>query len=143
LNSIATIRETFHRPSTVKSIGFTDDRGVKVTDVGTNNKDSFRIHLGLFLAELICIPAFIFELKRALGGNTLSWAYVVEWPLLGGYAIYMWRKLLHEARGEDKPRPVVVQAEDDPQLNAWNDYLAALHSPPQRVQTDEPENLVD
>lgn len=120
-----------------------NNRGVKVTDVGANNKDSFRIHLGLFLAELICIPAFLFELKRAIGGNTLSWAYVVEWPLLGSYAIYMWRKLLHEARGEDKARPVAVQEEDDPQLQAWNEYLAQLHAPTKSAQTGDPENLAD
>jgi hypothetical protein len=111
--------------------------------VATNNKDSFRIHLGLFLAELICIPAFLFELKRAVGGNTLSWAYVVEWPLLGGYAIYMWRKLLHEARGEDKPRSVVVGEPDDPQLKAWNEYLADLHAPTKSAHTGDPENLAD
>ena len=51
-----------------------------------STRGTFKINLGLFLAELICIPAFVFELDRALGGNTLSWAYVFEWPLLGGYA---------------------------------------------------------
>jgi hypothetical protein len=122
--------------------------------VGTNNKDSFRIHLGLFLAELLCIPAFVFELKRATGGNTLSWAYVVEWPILGLYAIYMWRKLLSEVhreeRGEDRDattsRTARVEEEDDPQLKAWNDYLATLHGlphPAPTTQTAEPENLAD
>lgn len=122
--------------------------------MGTNNKDAFRIHLGLFLAELLCIPAFVFELKRALGGNTLSWAYVVEWPILGLYAIYMWRKLLSEVhreqRGEDRETHVAqtaqVDEEDDPQLKAWNDYLATLHALPPTApssQTGEPENLAD
>jgi hypothetical protein len=122
--------------------------------VGTNNKDAFRIHLGLFLAELLCIPAFIFELERALGGNTLSWAYVVEWPILGLYAIYMWRKLLSEVhreqRGEDRVvhtvRAAPADEDDDPQLKAWNDYLANVHALPQTApttQTDEPENLAD
>jgi heme oxygenase len=120
--------------------------------VDANNKDTFRIHLGLFLAELLCIPAFIFELERAIGGNTLSWAYVVEWPLLGGYAVYMWRKLLGEVRreqrgeqrGELPARPAHIQEDDDPQLKAWNEYLATLHTIPQSAaQTDEPENLAD
>jgi hypothetical protein len=122
--------------------------------VSTNNKDSFRIHLGLFLAELLCIPAFVFELKRALGGNTLSWAYVVEWPVLGLYAIYMWRKLLgevhREQRGEDREvnraQATHVEEEDDPQLKAWNDYLATLHALPHTAptaHTEEPENLAD
>ena len=122
--------------------------------MGTNNKDAFRIHLGLFLAELLCIPAFVFELKRALGGNTLSWAYVLEWPILGLYAIYMWRKLLgevhREQRGElrdvDVAHATRVEEEDDPQLKAWNDYLATLHALPPTAptnQTGEPENLAD
>jgi hypothetical protein len=86
----------------------------------------FRINLGLFLAELICIPAFVFEIKRALGGNTLSWAYVFEWPLLAGYAVYMWHKLRQDERGEGPHRPVVFD-DVDPELDAWNAYLATVH----------------
>ena len=91
------------------------------------SKNIFRIHLGLFLAELICIPAFIIEMFRALGGNELSWAYVFEWPALGCYAIYMWRKLLQEERGEVKPKRVARTDEVDPRLEEWNAYLAAVH----------------
>jgi hypothetical protein len=102
-------------------------------------KNTFRINFGLFLAELICIPAFLFEVKRALGGNTLSWAYVFEWPLLGGYAIYMWKKLLQDERGE-RTRPPVVFDEEDPELDAWNAYLASVHHTDQPVT---PDNLED
>jgi hypothetical protein len=102
-------------------------------------KNTFRINLGLFLAELICIPAFLFEVKRALGGNTLSWAYVFEWPLLGGYAVYMWRKLLQDERGE-RTRPPVVFDHEDPELDAWNAYLASVH---QRDQPATPDSRED
>jgi hypothetical protein len=115
--------------------------------VGAKNKDTFRIHLGLFLAELLCIPAFLFETKRALDGNTLSWAYVVEWPLLGSYAVYMWHKMLREERQErreEAPSPASVSDEpDDPQLKAWNDYLAAMHATNDSAQSVDPENLAD
>jgi hypothetical protein len=92
-------------------------------------KDTIRIHFGLFLAELICVPAFIFEISRALGGNRLSWAYVFEWPFLGIYAIYMWRKMLKEERGEvTKSKDTGEDIEsDDPELAAWNAYLAKVH----------------
>ena len=103
-------------------------------------KNAFRIHFGLFLAELICIPAFFFELSRALSGNTLSWAYVVEWPFLAVYAVYMWRKMLREERGLDVRPPADTSLADDPDLQAWNDYLAKVH---QRAQTDEPEKRAD
>jgi hypothetical protein len=89
-------------------------------------KNTFRLNLGLLVAELICIPAFIIEIRRALGGNTLSWAYVFEWPLLSVYAVYMWRKLLQDERGEGSNRPVVYD-EVDPALDAMNAYLASIH----------------
>jgi hypothetical protein len=102
-------------------------------------KNTFRINFGLFLAELICVPAFLFEVKRALGGNTLSWAYVFEWPLLGGYAIYMWKKLLQDERGE-RTRPPVVFDEEDPELDAWNAYLASVHHHDQPATPDSFED---
>lgn len=89
-------------------------------------KGTFKINLGLVLAEVICIPAFIIEIKRALDGNTLSWAYVFEWPALAIYAVYMWRKLLQDVRGEAPKRPVVFD-ERDPKLDEWNAYLATVH----------------
>ncbi len=101
--------------------------------MSNDNKNTFRIHVGLFLAELICIPAFLFEISRALAGNTLSWAYVVEWPILGVYAIYMWRRMLQEEKGTDKKsvkaqqRSLEVPPDADPDLLAWNEYLAKMH----------------
>jgi hypothetical protein len=104
---------------------------------------TFRIHVGLVVAECICIPAGIFELSRALHGNLLSWAYVIEWPALAGYAVFMWAKMLKEERGEDKrslaePARIERQQADDPELRAWNDYLASIHGRP--PHEDSPDN---
>ena len=91
------------------------------------SKGERRIHLGLVAAELICVPAFLFELSRAQSGNTLSWAYVFEWPILAGFGIYMWWKLLHP--NAPPRRPAVDDASaasDDADLIAWNRYLAEL-----------------
>jgi hypothetical protein len=85
-----------------------------------------RAHLGLFFAEAICVSAFVIELSRALSGNTLSWAYVVEWPILGAYAIYMWRKLLHDEESATPAAPS-ESARDDQRLEEWNEYLAKVH----------------
>lgn len=53
---------------------------------------------------LILLPTFAFltkwQLDRALGGNTLSWAYTFEWPLFALYAMYVWWQLIH-----DQPTP--------------------------------------
>ena len=98
--------------------------GVRVEAVDDKREGVTTIHVGLVVAEVICISAFGFELSRALSGNTLSWAYVFEWPILGGYAVYMWHRLLRDARGETKR---VEPPQDDPQLDAWNRYLEEIH----------------
>jgi hypothetical protein len=87
---------------------------------------ALRIHLGLVLAELICVSAFIFELNRARSGNTLSWAYVFEWPILGVYAIYVWRKLLRP--DEDSASRMGEQSSDEiSALEEYNRYLHEAH----------------
>ncbi len=49
---------------------------------------------------LVLLPTFAWltewQLDRALGGNTLSWAYTFEWPLFAVYAIYVWWQLIHD-----------------------------------------------
>ncbi len=43
--------------------------------------EAVKLHLTLAGGLILCAGAFLFEVKRALGGNELSWAYVFEWPL--------------------------------------------------------------
>ena len=95
-----------------------------------------RLLAGLLFAEFICLSAFILELSRALSGNVLSWAYVVEWPVLGAYAVYMWRKLLHEDSSL-RPEVVVPYSHENHQLTAYNEYLARVHSHDSRDHGDE------
>ncbi len=87
------------------------------------------IHGGLLLAEAICVSAFIFELRRALGGNELSWAYVFEWPVLGLYGVYVWKKLLQEERegGPNSSRELPVDQQEETARAAYNDYLRRMH----------------
>jgi hypothetical protein len=91
------------------------------------------------------------QLHRALGGNGLSWAYTFEWPLFAGFAVVFWAKTIRDEfrikRGEaptstsssvpdDLPVAVrVVQAragtpedDEDPELSAYNAYLARLNA---------------
>jgi len=65
--------------------------------------EAIRLHATLAVGLMLCAAAFWFELKRALGGNALSWAYVFEWPLLAVFAVYMWSRFLHPGR-ENAPR---------------------------------------
>ena len=94
-----------------------------------NTKKILGIHLGLLVAEGVCISAFVLEVGRARSGNALSWAYVVEWPIFALYALYMWRKLL----SGEPARPVDDTSEeagpDEPRLAAYNEYLRSVHAP--------------
>lgn len=87
------------------------------------------------------------QLRRALAGNGLSWAYTFEWPLFAGFAVVFWARTLRDefrirrnggvddhAAAPDLPVGIGVAAppaeadEDDPELHAYNAYLARLNS---------------
>lgn len=93
---------------------------------------ALRLHLTLAAGLGICIAAFVIEVLRATGGNTLSWVYVFEWPGLAGFSVYMWWNLLHERHGGERrharhdPAPVERDKEFDVKLEAWNRYLRRL-----------------
>ena len=73
--------------------------------------------LKLHTVILILVPAFmalcIWQITRAVDGNTLSWAYVFEWPIFAGYAVYMWWRFVHEA-AESPPAASVQPASAQP-----------------------------
>jgi hypothetical protein len=109
--------------------------------------------LGLTATVAVIVPGFLalmwWQVLRALSGNTLSWAYVFEWPIFAGYAVFVWWRLIHQesarpsgaaaSRGDDVPGPHGARAspgsaavgepdESDEELAAYNRYLAALHA---------------
>ncbi len=95
--------------------------------MASNSKRILGIHLGLLTAEFICISAFIIEIYRALGGNTLSWAYVFEWPIFGSYAVYLWHRLLADERGATPKRQQNGSETDSEALSTYNEYLRRVH----------------
>ena len=103
----------------------------------------------LHVVILIVVPSFlalcVWQINRALGGNSLSWAYVFEWPIFAAYAVYMWWRFVHEAARDGSPGAAAAddpggptatavppladaarEAEEDAELAAYNDYLAQL-----------------
>src|SRR2546421_680747 len=94
------------------------------------------------------------QASRALSGNTLSYVYAFEWPLLAGVVVYMWWDLLHDRPDRSRrerqeataagrasastngaathePRPAAAPSfrdEDDEELAAYNRYLAELNA---------------
>lgn len=92
--------------------------------------EALRLHLTLAAGLTLCVGAFCIEILRALGGNTLSWLYVFEWPFFAAFGIYMWWKLLN---GRDRDLPstddgaiVSRGCEEDEALRAWNGYLREM-----------------
>jgi hypothetical protein len=92
--------------------------------VGRVAEKPLRVHLALALAEAVCASAFVVELTRAESGNALSWAYVFEWPVLGAYAVYVWRKL----RCEESTEPPAPATEGEAAaLERYNRFLDEVH----------------
>ena len=92
-----------------------------------------------------CLAVSWWQVTRALGGNTLSWAYVFEWPVFAGYGVFMWWRLTHErplcssrrtvaakaAEGRPAPEPASMEEGtegEDEELASYNRYLAALNA---------------
>lgn len=89
-----------------------------------------RLHLTLVAGLTLCVGAFCIEVVRALGGNTLSWAYVVEWPLFAVFGTVMWWDILHgrDRRRSPSRRGAIENddADDDDDLKAWRRYLREM-----------------
>ena len=114
------------------------------------------LHLVVVVVVPLFLGLGWWQLHRALGGNALSWAYTFEWPFFAGYAVFLWWKLVHEpvrhpqvpaGAGDEagEPDPAVaaaraaeqaraaalaqrIEQEQDPELAAYNEYLAALNA---------------
>ena len=108
------------------------------------------------------------QFDRAAGGNTLSWGYTFEWPIFAGFVVFLWFREMQVARrnpdgkqpaetsveppaptGKLPGAPVTVgrpvrvpvkaaATEDDPELDAYNDYLAWLAAHPGARPGDYP-----
>jgi len=107
-------------------------------------------HVALALSEPGFAALTWWQVRRALTGNRLSWAYAFEWPIFGLYAVYLWWKIVHAEEpdtlpAEDAPpaKPAAAPAPrrqrrwgaagsaerlaaEERQLAAYNRYLASL-----------------
>jgi hypothetical protein len=110
---------------------------------------------------LTLVVAFLalgwWQIRRAAGGNVLSYAYAVEWPLFAGFVVFVWVKEVRRARAatgaraarsdgagpgamDAEPPPLLStrparvgpgwETEGDEQLAAYNRYLAWLAANP-------------
>ena len=90
------------------------------------------IHLAMATSVPLFLAAGWWQVHRAESGNTVSYAYAVEWPLFAGVAVYLWWQLLHLERGGragPPPSPAWPAGRGDdegPELRRYNDELAVL-----------------
>ncbi|MGI8332211.1 hypothetical protein ACRYCC_19765 [Actinomadura scrupuli] len=106
--------------------------------------------LGLHAVAATLFGAFLWfgwwQFHRALEGNGRSWGYTFEWPLFAIFVVVMWIKMMYDELHPEKKEAaerakeadeagIVTAAEvierderDDPDLAAYNRYLARLHA---------------
>jgi hypothetical protein len=105
-------------------------------------------------AAIALIAAFLWlgrwQYGRAIGGNNLSWAYTFQWPVFAVFVLVVWIRMMRgDARStKDHPPPLRPMApvgpvqqppdDDDPELSAYNRYLAWLAAHPDRRPSEYP-----
>jgi DNA-binding transcriptional regulator of glucitol operon len=104
-------------------------------------------HVAMLLIVTACLALGYWQLRRGEAGNMRSYAYAVEWPFFAGAAGYMWWRSMREdisgtrtamdqgatiTERSQLPIPTDTRVhfpepEADPELDAYNTYLAELH----------------
>lgn len=114
-------------------------------------------HALMLAAVITMLGLGSWQLSRATGGNALSWGYAVQWPVFAGFTVFLWaREVRRVRRGEpasggrpEPAQPVITRGasgpaeaayddSDDPELAAYNRYLAWLSANPGARPVDYP-----
>jgi hypothetical protein len=103
-------------------------------------RDLWQLHIPLVIVLAVCAALTVIEARRATEGVWRAWWYMIEWPLFGLFAIWVWYRYRHEgsvtkgmvqrwrnrvealnaeADRAAEPPPIPI---DDPDLQAWTDY---------------------
>lgn len=109
------------------------------------------LHVAVILWVLLSASAAWWQVGRAVQGNSLSFLYSIEWPVIGVLGILGWFALLNmekvtalqekarqdyeeKMRAEAQAARSIVDENEDPTLAAYNDHLAELsHAPKKRL----------
>jgi hypothetical protein len=120
-------------------------------------KDFWTLHVPLVVFLALSIYATINQYHRWQLGVDRSFAYMIQWPTIGIFAIIVWnryrkhgsfsnwfgkyyreRAAKFEAEAEARDRAEVEKLEEDPDTQAWQAYVNQLHrkdppgGPPER-----------
>ena len=101
------------------------------------------LHCTVIVVTSLCLAAAWWQIGRARGGNDVSFAYALQWPLFAVIAVVYWWHLIHDdkpeeirarrtartaAPGDEAPvalPPRRIEDEDE-KLRKYNDYLQEL-----------------
>lgn len=120
-------------------------------------KDILTLHLPLVLVVSLSVYATINQYQRWTQGVDRSFVYMIEWPIIGIFAIFVWnryrkhgsfsnwigrhyreRAARFEAEAEEKERAEQAKWAEDPDAQAWRAYVSELQreeppgGPPQK-----------
>ena len=94
-------------------------------------------HLIALILAATCLGLGWWQMHRATSGNALSWGYMFEWPAFAIFIGFFWWKLVRFERNPPEvkpvpkpappPPPVQIDDSDDPEVAAYNRYLASLY----------------
>ena len=116
------------------------------------------VHAGVVVLVVGFLALGWWQVTRAASGNLLSFGYAVEWPVFAGFVVVVWVVEMRKAVRANgitpesaapavpeavpaKPRTRNNAAYDDsadPQLAAYNHYLAWLNAHPHASRADYP-----
>ena len=63
----------------------------------SRRRDFWQLDLPLVLVLILCVTLTVVEAHRATDGIWRAWVYLVEWPLIGAGAIWIWYHYRHGA----------------------------------------------
>jgi DNA-binding transcriptional regulator of glucitol operon len=109
------------------------------------SKKALALHLVILIWVPGCLVAGWWQVTVALSGNDLGYLYSVEWPVFAIFGIIAWWHALHDDESKEgssawqraryrravsaqrREQLVMRRSEDEePELAAYNDYLASL-----------------
>ena len=109
------------------------------------------VHVALVLWLTMCVLAAWWQIARAVGGNSLSFLYAIEWPCFLVLGVFGWWAMLHVEKPSEQDEAVrreyeermraealaaretlATRGDEDPQLAAYNDHLAQLAVAPKK-----------
>jgi hypothetical protein len=116
-------------------------------------KDLWQLHLPLVLVLALCAVATIIEFRRAQEGVDRAWAYTIQWPVIGAFAVVVWNRyrkhgsitrsissyfrnrvarfqaeaIAEEERARAAAPDSGVVSDVDPDEVAWREHVRRLH----------------